>query len=274
MPISLAVSLLACGGGYCAVLVGPYLKTALPLWASGYVWKVNVRAKPLADYSLSAELDRMVIDDHFVFVRVDSRHHQWKAVDKERRSVIDVNPDVLGFVRPEDAAGAWEVSKTPAGLMCGRFASGHRQTVSLVVTDETIFFPQESAHVILGADPSLARLFAFRAATGEVLWDVRVPPEFCERIGSLVVNRNMVVAGLWGSKISAVSVTDGRTLWHFEEQGCGNPMYVVTTDDLVFGFSRLNRAYALEAATGRLKWSKNLEFKRPLRAYPDTHGAL
>ena len=267
VPVSLAVWLLACAGGYCAVVVGPYLRTAFPLRPAGYAWKLNIRAKPLADYSLPAELDRMVIDDDFVFVRVDSRRHQWKAIHKDRRRPIDVGADVLGYVHAEDSAGAWEISKTPVGLACGRFASGQRQALPLVVTDEAIFVPQESAHVILGTEPSVARLFAFHPASGEVLWDIREPPEQRARIGSLAVNRGVVVAGLWGSKIWAVSAIDGHTLWRFEEQGCGSPMYVVTTDDVVFGFSRLDKAYAFEAATGRLKWSNKLNWKPQLRAY-------
>jgi len=54
----------------------------------GYRVKVNIPDKPLVDGSVLAESDRMIIDDKYIYIRINSKHTIWKVVDRMNHEVL------------------------------------------------------------------------------------------------------------------------------------------------------------------------------------------
>ncbi|HRJ80038.1 MAG: hypothetical protein HPKKFMNG_01782 [Planctomycetes bacterium] len=71
---------------------------------------------------------------------------------------------------------------------------------------------------------------ALEPRTGDELWRSRLPGVFGQGIGTLLVQGDVVYAGLYG-RLHCLSLEDGRILWSAELKGLGLGLVVIGTED-------------------------------------------
>jgi outer membrane protein assembly factor BamB len=68
----------------------------------------------------------------------------------------------------------------------------------------------------------------------------------------------VVAVGLWSSRLWAVDLQTGETLWNFDEDGYGNSLHVEASDKVIAGFSRSDKAYAFDPRSGVSLWAEKI----------------
>jgi len=264
IPVGLMFCLIAFGAGFVSIQlqkVAPSVVRAFPLWPKSFSWKLNTETKPLIDCSVPAEMDRMFSDDQYIYVRTNSKTPTWIVADCTTHVIVESEPTTLAYVLAEDSGGTWQIRKDQDGILYCCIGSSDLKTVPIVVSNQTVFLEHQVGSLIIGAIPSSGILFAFDPQTGQVAWKVQAPPEKNNndrRIGSIAGTEDVIVVGLWTSRVWAVAPKTGQQLWFFEEKGSGNPMYVEASKNGIIGFSRSGKVYSFSPTTGENKWSKPL----------------
>jgi len=260
IPVSLLISTLGFGAGLASALlegIMPSVARSFPLRPQAFQWKVNTGVKPLEDASLPAESDRMIIDDKYVYIQVNAKQHQWRVVDRSSHKVLGTEAEALAYVLADDSDGTWQMKRGSGNLLCSRVFDKNPITIPVAVSGDVVFLEHQLQGLIVGANPSNGYLYAFDPHEGEIIWKVRAPAakgNNDRRIGSISAAGDVVAIGLWTSRIWAVDIKTGKSLWEFREEGMGNSMYVVSSEKAVVGFSRSDKAYAFDPWTGESKW--------------------
>jgi outer membrane protein assembly factor BamB len=265
IPASLVVSLIAFGAGYAAVQIRdvvPIVVRAFPFRPTGFSWKVDTGTKSLVDGSVTAETDRMIMDDEYVYVRIDSKEPTWTVVDRKQHKLLLSESKSLAYVLADDSGGTWQINRNNQEVLCSRVSGMESKRIAVDISQNAVFLEHQTEGLIIGANPESGHLFAFNPKTGDVLWKVQAPPaknNSDRRIGSIASTGDVIIAGLWTlSRVWAVDVKTGQHLWLFEEAGMGSPMHVEASKSGVVGFSYSDKVYSFSPRTGELKWSKEM----------------
>lgn len=262
VPVSLLLSILGFGAGSAGIYMEelmPIVLRSFPIHPRAFDWKVNTRVKPLKDASLPAESDPIIADDKYVYIQVNAKQHQWRVVDVNSRKVLGNEAEALAYVLADDSGGTWQIMQSDNQLLCYRVFKKKPRKIPVVVDLDAIFFEHQIQGLIIGANPSSGYLFAFDPDQEKVLWNVRAPAaegNNDRRIGSIAGTGDVIAVGLWTSRIWAVNIITGQSLWEFREDRMGNAMYVIASDKAVVGFSRSGEVYAFDPETGESKWTE------------------
>lgn len=264
IPVSLLLTTLGFGAGVVGVYLESIMPTILrsfPLRPKAFEWKVDTGIKSLEDASLAAESDRMIADNKYVYLQVNTKQHAWQVVDRASHKVLGNEAEALGYVLADDLGGTWQMTMNAGRLQCSRVFEQNPRTIPIDVAHDVVFLGHQVQGLIVGANPSSGYLFAFDPEEEKVLWEVSAPAakgNNDRRIGSVASTNGVIAIGLWTCRAWAVDALTGESLWEFREEGMGNAMYVVASQKGVVGFSRSGKAYAFEPRTGVLKWSEEV----------------
>ena len=90
---------------------------------------------------------------------------------------------------------------------------------------------------------------ALQPETGDELWRTRLPGWFGGHIGTLLMDGDVVFAGVFG-RLHCLSMEDGRILWSAELKGLGQGLVAVATDGANAATSAQAMQAAMHAASG------------------------
>ena len=135
-------------------------------------------------------------------------------------------------------------------------SGGAAPGLSLIASDGAVVY----------AGSSQGRVFAVDGATGVAKWDITVTTDPNVAAFDPIVFRDTVYVGLWSRGVPArgglmaLDARDGRQLWYTafpvsspeRSSNCGGAAAVV--GDLVVASSEEGRIFALERATGAVRW--------------------
>jgi len=262
--VSVLLSTLGFGAGvagfYMEGIMPKIIRGTFPLRPSAFDWKIDTGIKPLSDSSLAAESDRMFADDKYVYIQANARKHQWCVIDKNTHEVIKNQADTLGYILADDSGSSWQIRRTTNGLLCARVSGKNSKETSIDVEPDVVFLEYQVDGLIIGANPSSGHLFALDPETGKLEWEVIAPAveeNGDRRIGSIAGTHDVIVVGLWTSRVWAVNAGTGENLWQFDEDGIGTAMHVVVSRQVAIAFSRSDKVYAFDLISGELKWSED-----------------
>lgn len=218
------------------------------------------------------------------FVTVDS--YLRPAVDDARFYVADQNGIVRALNR-EDGQRIWRVNTQVSlsgglGIGDGLLLAGNydgevlalssddgRQIWRTQVSSEVLTPPVVSDGVVVVSTID-GKLFGLSAGNGQRLWvyESAVPTLTLRGLSRPVVSGDRVLSGLANGKVVALSLVDGKFLWEMTvavPEGRselerlvdidGDP---VLKDDIFYTASYQGRLVAINTATGRLLWSRDL----------------
>jgi len=268
-------------------LVGAVAVTGV-LWivnGRGPRWLPDVRPRPRAvntppylefergisdvyvqDFRVSCPGVRMVGSDKHLFVRTKAGPGGWRIFNLARKTLLPVHPRSLAYVVKPDGKTVFELAVGTNGLTCGRFLSGRSMLVSPVPAskpdlERLIAIPTMLDRLIVCALPEAGILFALDPETGQCVWNNRVAANIDGgdvRIGHLAADQQVVVAGLWGSRLWAVDAPTGEHRWFRDTHGDSRPILPVVFGTRVFAFGANQNAFAFDKATGRQQWERRL----------------
>ena len=218
------------------------------------------------DFSVSGPGVRMLGSDEHLFVRTKAGAGGWRVFNLERQELAPAHPHTVAYVVRPDRKTVFELAVETNGITCGRFLSGRSSAVSPAPAtnrdlQRLIALPTTVDRLIICALPEVGILFAFDAETGKLAWTNCVAahmdgPDM--RIGHLAADEQVVVAGLWGSRLWAVDARTGEHRWFRDTHGHGNSILPFVFGERVFAFGANESAFAFDKTTGRQQWERRV----------------
>ena len=117
--------------------------------------------------------------------------------------------------------------------------------------------------MIVCALPAEGQLFGFDPESGRIAWTACVTESIKgadPRIANVTMDQEVVVAGLWGSRLWALDLTNGQHRWTRETCRYARPIHAVVAGSRVFGLAADENAYAFDKATGQRLWISRVGF--------------
>jgi hypothetical protein len=218
------------------------------------------------DFRVSGPGVRMLGSDKHLFVRTKAGVGGWRVFNLAEKKLVQIQPHNLAYAVKPDGKTVFELALETNGLTCGRFLSGRSLAVSPAPAsnpdlEKLIAFPKTIDRLIVCALPETGILFAFDAETGQMAWTNCVAAHTDRddvRIGHLAADEQVVVAGLWGSRLWAVDARTGEHRWFRDTHSHGNPILPVVCGKRVFALGANENAYAFDKATGRQQWEQRV----------------
>jgi outer membrane protein assembly factor BamB len=134
--------------------------------------------------------------------------------------------------------------------------------------------------LVIGADGGEAGwLYAFERASGELRWKVRPASGTPEGVGfttDLLQFGDAVLAGAFGDFLASIELANGLPNWEFQGGFDGSqrllPSSPVLAEGVLYFGGKDGQLYALDAASGRLRWKTDLGSQSTTAIVGDSNG--
>ncbi len=135
------------------------------------------------------------------------------------------------------------------------FKTGHRVWATPLIVGDTVYIGSMDSN-----------LYALRLSDGEELWKFAAKGAFAS---TPALRDGVLYTGTFGNRFYAIDADDGTEIWRYPDEQPGDNWFwgsPVISGDTVYAVDVKGKVYALNATSGEVFWSKELD--APVRAGP------